>query len=486
MPSRTSSRANDSRVGSAKDLPFPGADALMNDDLEPIPFYGILEGGGESHSSIASHTKSSHDSFTIDPNTHGVLSDQCTLRSPPRHGNSILSDIAFGDGDGTTGFVNESGELICIVQMLDMGSTGLFRVRPNYRIPPPTAYPSSLPQTDHPFSDIVRGSKPGFGINLIRDELFEHGSHHIDFVHDRWPRFSSHYQKLDVETQLCIKGKRIIQHHILRSKDRVTVKYAFNAAITIDDPYMPSELKGACNINGGIFSTGGTAVALAGGAGGHVRLFASLFKDAQPATLDFSIEEIHPSVYNLPLSDYFQSNGPTGIDNFKWASRLRQHENIAMLEGETRTITGIYHFESEKWSRDDLYSLHLMPESLLGHDETKHRVKEEQFMRDFEAIKTHGPEASEQFVYDQSKKFIDQKEAVPFSNWGGQATSSQRLFGIEWEKSTSDDDLLSLEMQIAFEGRFSEIRRNISQNHGKIPSQHVISYALAAISFLLI
>ena len=249
MPSTTSSRINDS----------PGADAGTNEDLEPIPYYGISDGGGGSHLSKVSQTSS-----IIDSNKQGVLGNQCMLRSPPRDGNSVRSDIAFGDGDGTSGFVNESGELICIVQMLDMGPTGLFRARPNYRI---------WPDSDHPFSDIVRGSKSGLGLNLVRDELFDHGSHQINFVHDRWPRFSSSYPKLDVEIQLCIKDNRVIQHYILRSKDRINVKFAFNAAIIIDDPYMQSKLKGACNIKGGIFTTGGTAVALAGGAGGHVRFF---------------------------------------------------------------------------------------------------------------------------------------------------------------------------------------------------------------------
>ena len=380
------------------------------------------------------------------------------LSSLPRDGNSVRSDIAFGNGDGTSGFVNESGELICVVQMLDMGPTGLFRARPNYRI---------WPHKDHPFSDIVLGSKSGLGINLVRDELFDHGSHRIDFVHDRWPRFSSSYPKLDVEIQLCIEDNRVIQHYILRSKDRINVKFAFNAAINIDDPYMPSELKGACNIKGGIFTTGGTAVALAGGAGGHVRFLASLFKDAQPTTLQLSVGHLDLSELSPPESDYFWSSEPTDTNSYKWASSLRQYEEIAMVEGETRTMTGIYYFESEQWSRDELYSLHLMPEKLFGTDEKEHRMKEEQFVREFEAVKTLGPEISEQFVPDQSHIFVGQGE-VPFSNWGGQDTTSQRLFGLEWRKSEGND-LLPSEMQSACDFKFSNIRRNISQKHGKIP-----------------
>ena len=461
-------RDNDPPTGSVEDDPSPGTHALISDDLEPILFCGILEEGGGNHSSAASHAQSSHNSATVDLNRQGVLSNQCTLRSPPRDGKSIRSDIAFGDGDGTSGFVNESGELICIVQMLDMGPTGLFRARPNYRIPSPTDDSSSPLRTDHPFGDIIQGKKLGLGLNLIRDELFEHGSHQIDFVHDRWPRFSSHYQKLDVETQVCIKDNRVIQHYILRSKDSINVKFVFNAAVSIDDPYMSSELKGACNINGGIFSTGGTAVALAGGAGGHVRFFASLFKDAQPTTLDLSDREINqPAYYDLPSPDYFRSDRQVDENLYKWAFWLSQYEEVAMLEGETRTMTGIYHFEFENWSRDDIYALHLIPEGLHGHDETAHRVREEQFMREFEDVKTFRPEASEQFAPDQSKIFNDHVEAVPFSNWGGQATASQRLFGLEWKK-VYWKDLLPNGLQIEFAEKFSNIRRDISQKHSKI------------------
>ena len=467
MSSNAGSSMNDSRLGSKRDRSFPGADALVNDNLEPIQFYGILDGGGGSHPLNASNlpsAPSSKDSSNLDTNRQGVLSNQCILRSPLRDSASVRSDIAFGDGDGTLGFVNESGELICIVQMLDMGPTGLFRARPNYRIPPPTDSLSNLPQTNHPFFDIIQRRKYGLGINLVRDELFQDGSHQIDFVHDRWPRFSSQYQKLDVETQIFIKDNRVIQHYVLRSKDQISVKFAFNAAITIDDPYMSSELKGACNIIGGTFSTGGAAVALAGGAGGHVQFFASLFKDAQPITLNLSVEEIlSPDYDDLPSSDYFQINEPRGKNNYKWASWLRHDEEIAMLEGETRTITGIYHLDSQSWSRDDLYSLQLIPE----HDNINHRMKEEQFMKDYEAAKTLSPEASEQFVFDQSKIFIEQKEDATFSNWGGQATSSQRLFGVEWRKG-EPEDLLPYEMQVAFEERFSEIRRDIGQNYGKL------------------
>ena len=137
-----------------------------------------------------------------------------------------------------------------------------------------------------------------------------------------------------------------------------------------------------------------------------------------------------------------------------------------MVEGETRTMTGIYYFESEQWSRNELYSLHLMPEKVLGTDEEKHQMKEEQFVRDYEAAKVLSPETSEQFVPDQSNIFVDSREAVPFSNWGGQATTSQRIFGFEWRKS-EEDDLLPSEMQSACDSKFSDIRRNMSQIHGK-------------------
>ena len=458
MSSKNSGRDNNSRNGvSVKDS--PGAVVWTSDDLEPISYYGVLDGSGGSHPSTASHTSS-----TLDSNRKEAIDSQCILRSPPRDGTSVRSDIAFGDGDGTSGFVTESGELICIVQMLDMGPSGLFRARPNYPI---------LPQKDHPFIDIVRGSKPGLGLNLIRDELFDHGSHQTDFVHDRWPRFSSSYPKLDVETQLCIKENRVIQHYILRSKDSIKVKFAFNAAINIDDPYMSSDLKGACNIKGGIFTTGATAVVLAGGAGGHVRFLASLFKDAQPTTLHLSVEEIYPLEFELPESDYFLSSAPTDTNSYKWACSLTQREEIAMVKGETRTMTGIYYFESERWSRDELYSLHMMPEKLLGTDIEKHRMKEEQFLRDFEAVKNSSPEISDQFVSDQSNILIGQGEAVPFSNWGGQATASQRLFGLEWTKSEVNDPLpaevqAASDMQFECQTKFSGIRRNLSQYHGKI------------------
>ena len=480
-----------------------GRQVWTNDDREPIPFFGRFSEHRKSDTSVVSpaRTFSNLPNSSID-SKQKVLDEKCTLKAPPKDGHSISSDIAFGDGDGTSGFVNENGELISIVQMLDMGPSGLFRVRPNYVLTGPDYVPKS--ESEHPFDGIVRGNRSGMGLNLVKDELLGSGSHQIDFIHDRWPRISSRYDKLDLEVQLAIKEKCVIQHYTLRSRNRINVKFAFNAAITIDDLHMvPDAMKGTFTVNGGTFTVGATAISLAGGAGGHVRFLASLFKDAQPVALDLSSEKAN-FLYDDPFSDeYFTTFiTTTDLDNSKWASNLSQEYEIEILEGQTRTMTAIYQLECKTWNRDEVYSMHLMPKDLAGYDEIKQRRKEEKFMEEYVKVKANGDNDQAKSLFNQGiekdpaedskekgKKDTEQHgnqqsdEIAPFSNWGGEVLPSHRLFGLEWRPQEDESQRPPLAYLSAFDAAFSDIRKQISQAHGKMGTDGTTNFTCALILF---
>ncbi|KAL8822760.1 MAG: hypothetical protein Q9191_006513 [Dirinaria sp. TL-2023a] len=457
--------------------------------VEAIPFYGRLPELGEGETSILSPVQTFSnppDSPWIGSDKQKVLDEKCTLQTPPKDRHSIPSDIAFGDGDGTSAYVNENGELISIVQMLNMGPSGLFRARANFL---------SKSEADHPFNGIVRGNRSGIGLSLIRDNLFDHGSHQIDFVHDRWPRISSQSEKLDLEIQLAIKDRRVIQHYILRGKDRVHVKFAFDAAFIVDEPYQrPQNMRPTCYVDGGIFTTGATAIALAGGPGGHVRFLASLFKDAKPVTLDLSFEP-------ASLTDevpYIVPDPSAKINcDLRIVSSLTQEHELELLEGETRTMTAIYYFECEEWKRDEVYSMHLMPEASVRYNEKNHRKREEEFMKEYNKAKNSDhndrvrslfgqgmPIESAHDLEEMEKKDFEQHDeqkcntTVPFSNWGGENMSPERLLGVEWHTGSFEEDFLywgyldegSLEVPrrtllLAFNEAFAQIRKRIGQDH---------------------
>ena len=481
----------------AKDPSSTPAQVSTTDDCEPIPFYGIFpehRKGDAPVVSVGQAFPKAPEVSMIDPDKQKALDEKCILSALPRDSDSTRSDIAFGDGDGTSAFVNENGELISIVQMLNMGPCGFFRARPNYRLEF---------EEDGSFHDIIRGRKSGMGLSLVHDDLSDHRSNQIGFVHDRWPRISSRYKNWDLEIQLAIKDRRVIQHYILRSRHRVKVKFAFNAAYIIDTFYhIPDYIKGTCHVRGGTFTTGATAITLAGGAGGHIRFFASLFKDAKPATLDLSSEKATSSENDPPPLGYSYSIEPTDSDRSDWVSNLIQDFEIEMLEGETRTVTAIYHFECEDWKRDQVYSLHLMPEDLPAYNEKKHRNKEKDFMEEYEKMKADSDYGRARSLLEQGmqtllainseeleEEKLGQREAqkmnqiVPFSNWGGEAFSSHRLFGLEWKLDKHGNEYMSLQSRSAFDKIFAQVRETISYGHGKTVAIRMIILDWALIVF---
>jgi hypothetical protein len=54
------------------------------------------------------------------------LGEECILHPPSETAPDIRTDVALGDGQGTVAYVNEFGELVCAVQLLDLGPSGLF------------------------------------------------------------------------------------------------------------------------------------------------------------------------------------------------------------------------------------------------------------------------------------------------------------------------------------------------------------------------
>ena len=199
----------------------------------------------------------------------------------------------MGDGEGTTAYVNERGELICALQMFDLGPLGLVRARPNYH------RRSFL--NEHPFMTVINGMDHGMGPRVANVELLGSGSHGIDYLHDRWPRISSKYDQINIDVHLAIQDGRIIQQYIPQNIDKrttgtVDITIEFDIGLAVDAPYMKAnKLKGACDVEGGVFTTGATAVAMAGGPGGCVQFFASLFEDTKPVALECRRDQMNDS-----------------------------------------------------------------------------------------------------------------------------------------------------------------------------------------------
>ncbi|KIX06923.1 uncharacterized protein Z518_04899 [Rhinocladiella mackenziei CBS 650.93] len=363
------------------------------------------------------------------------LSPECILRAPPGPSPSVPTDIALGDGNGTVAYVNERGELICIVKMLDLGPSGLFRARPNY-------------YNESALTEVVRGEKYGMGLRLFHGESLKSGTHNVEYVHDRWPRISSNYQKFGALVQWSIKDGKVIQHYTLASSSTVDVDFIFDMGILVEAPFMnDGRLINACNANGELFTTGPTAVALAGGPGGYVRFYASLFADGRPVPLKPSwTDDKDPSFYsdNSDESDVEKEN--VTLKAKKILGIVHEHR-VRMHPGEIRTVTAIYHLDHVPWQREEVFSMDLIankPRELYKEQ----RQDERTFMEEYEKYKASNDLASARLLLDEglpTKEVANEstrdgpdlgqtRNIKPFSNWGGETFSSHRLFGMEWEQ----------------------------------------------------
>ena len=70
------------------------------------------------------------------PKESGVEYTACRLGEerilhPSRTLPDIRTDVALEDGQGTVAYVNEFGELVYVVKLLDLGPSGLFQAKPN-------------------------------------------------------------------------------------------------------------------------------------------------------------------------------------------------------------------------------------------------------------------------------------------------------------------------------------------------------------------
>ena len=421
------------------------------------------------------------------------LGEECILHPPSKNPPDIRTDVALGDGQGTIAYVNEFGELICAIKLLDLGPSGLFQAKPNS---------SRAKNRDKDNLDnIIRGDRPGIGLRLM-DGAFPRDSTscRVEFVHDQWPRFSYTSQSIDVEIQFAIVDGKIVQQCVLRNNSNadVDLEMGFDLGIRLESPYMKaSKLIDTLEVDGGVFTTGPTGMVLAGGPGGYLQFSASLFDDGKGVPLSPRIytqdmshgsdsSESENSVSANSQSDNSGSDGPgsdsyasdssgsdssgsdsAGSDNSKFDrepkwSDIPKHKlgglvhvlNVKIDIGQERRFTAIYQFQHGCWSPDQVHSMHLITYASFNMDKKILKVLDKEFRDAYRKARLDGN-------FTEAKKILEEgilgdSEVSPevdetkaqgsrdykgslitklLANWGGEDPSSIRLFGLEWQQS---------------------------------------------------
>ncbi|KAL9045647.1 MAG: hypothetical protein Q9214_001342 [Letrouitia sp. 1 TL-2023] len=457
-------------------------------DRRSIPFYGSYpeDRASKIPASLLNENDQGLSESTVQSlETICSLDDSCVLKPPSEIIRSVRTGIDFGDDEGTTAYINELGELIYALQMLDLGPFGLIRAKPNHNEDDPN-------RVDE---DMIHGRRHGFGLRLLHQRPVEIESSCVEYVHDQWPRIFLKYENLDTEVQFAIKNKSLVQHYTLRSRATMEAAIGFDVAVVLDDNGMVvDDLKGACQVEGGVFTTGSTAVALASGPGGHIEFLASLFEGTKPVALSCYPRE--DSVYRPEDNESFWEHVPTDDDSFKLSQTLVHEHRFHMSVGECRTFTAIYRFNQRTRPRDEVYSMRLITvepylnEKKQPRAEEEQRKKEQDYLREYEKLKAAGNhenmkrllEHGIQTNCDEKASVLESKSPVDseqtnmnrnksFSNWGGENMLSHRLLGIEWHKRQNVDDPdnydVSKSHRTLFDQEFARIRQRIREDHGK-------------------
>jgi hypothetical protein len=421
------------------------------------------------------------------------LGEECILHPPSKTPPDIRTDVALGDGQGTVAYANEFGELVCAVQLLDLGPSGLFQAKPNS---------SRAKNRDKDNLDgIIRGECPGIGLRLMDGvSLRDPTSCRVEFVHDQWPRFSYTSQSIDVEIQFAIVDRKVVQQYILRNNSDADadLEMGFDLGIRLESPYMKaSQLIDTLEVDGGVFTTGPTGMVLAGGPGGYLQFSASLFDDGKGVPLsprkcpqdmshgsDSSESESSDSGNSQsgssgsggPASDSYASDSsdsdssssdsgdsdnsrpdrePKGSDISKRKLGGLIHVlNVKIDIGQKRRFTAVYQFQHGCWSPGQVHSMHLITYASFDTDKKTLKVLDKEFRDAYCKVRSDG-----NFI--EAKKILEERilrdSEVPlevderrkqgsrdhrsslitklFTNWGGEDPFSVRLFGLEWQQS---------------------------------------------------
>jgi len=354
------------------------------------------------------------------------LEKECILHSPFDSARVIRTDVAFGDGEGTIAYTNEFGELICAMRMLDLGPTGLIRAKRIRGV--------NLTPKDH-MERIVQGEYPGIGIRIFnrpsRKDLLLRST---EFVHDQWPRCQYGSPQIDVQVQYAIVDGRIVQEMVVTNKSEVdiTERACFDLGMVLESPYMrPPTLKATLGMQGGIFTTGPTAVTLAGGPGGCVEFSASLFEDGRSVPLQ---PREHP---------FSPAAEPGGHTARRMVHNLIHELPITVRAKQEKKFTAIYQFELHSWSREQVHGMKLITNKL--YPGAAIIGKEKKFLAAYEKAKSGNAVQARKLVEDGHCEETGAAEEDPetegptkekrlFSNWGGDQIWSYRLFGQEWHR----------------------------------------------------
>ncbi|KAH0832429.1 hypothetical protein FOPE_01072 [Fonsecaea pedrosoi] len=396
---------------------------------------------------------SSHSSPSTASTRQCSLGHGCVLEPPQDLKPAIRTDIAFGDGQGTVGYISEFGELIQVRRMLDFGPRGVIYVRPNSDI--------------FEFAHIIQGSCPGIGLRLNnRSVLPEKDFRPVSYIHDRWPKLSYTAEDIEVEMVFAVVDGKVVHQCVLSNRGSVeaTVDLVFDLSFTLDNPrdfYQDSQYRSPTEFQGGISVSGNTCIVLCGNAGGYANFSASLYTDhGHPVTL-------------LPVTskDLFEScSEPTRLGVGKEDERTNAIYHLLptkVAPSGKRELTAVYDFNYERWTRDQVYDLKIM-RPLSDDFYASQRRHEESFLTAYDNAKAnddseqankllregvpgyHVAPAREDLQQGTLEDLVmganrpkDQQSLspegearvmfqVPFHNLGGDPVYSHRLFGIEW------------------------------------------------------
>jgi hypothetical protein len=423
------------------------------------------------------------------------LGEECILHPPSKSPPDIRTDVALGDGQGTVAYVNEFGELVCAVQLLDLGPSGLFQAKPNSR--------RAKNRDKDNLDGIIRGDRPGIGLRLM-DGAFprDPASCRVEFVHDQWPRFSHTSQSIDVEVQFAIVDSKVVQQYILRnnSDTALDLEMGFDLGIRLESPYMKADrLIDALEVDGGVFTTGPTGMVLAGGPGGYLQFSASLFEDGKGVPLsprkyprdiphgsdssesdgsDSENSQSESSGSGSSGSDSSDSDSPNSDDSDsdtepegRDISRrnlggLVHVLNVKIDIGQERRFTAIYQFQHGCWSLGQVHSMHLITYPSFDADQNTLKKLDKGFRDAYCEAKLGGNFAEAKKILEEgilgdldetqkqgSRDHRSSPNTKLFANWGGEDPSSIRLFGLEWQRSQRSHHLRQRSFRQAFHHR---------------------------------
>ncbi|OAP63212.1 hypothetical protein AYL99_02439 [Fonsecaea erecta] len=429
--------------------------------LTPGNALSAQNGGGEPQGSAPSNASSS----TISPR-QCHLGQECVLEQPQDLKPAIRSDIAFGDGQGTVGFISEFGELIQARRILDYGPWGSLQVRPE----------SDPADFDH----IMEGSCPGIGLRLndrsvVPDEDF----HPVSYIHDRWPKLSYSTEGVEVEMMFAVVDKKIVHQCVLSNRGNAdsTVDMVFDMGFAMGAP-VDSRLRSGTKFKGGTLTSGNTCIVLSGNPGGYGVFGASLYIDhGRPVRLVPVELKDQPETGNDPKPD--SSHAGKKESKEKEPSRFLFHRlPIKIAPGAQRELTAVYDFNCGRWTRDQIYDLKIMP-SISDDYYTLQRLRENSFLTAYEEAKSkddveqvrkiledgvpqHAAVPAQKDAHDAPSEPVDTnapkppeeqqplvpeseshvKTQLPFQNHGGESLVSHHLFGLEWASKWSFRDSL--------------------------------------------